>query len=162
MNRKTKYIVAAIAAVLLITAVILAVKVRGSAPDKDGLIIKTGTDTRTISWKDLDQTVFTGEIVNGKGEVSDHEYRGIELSELFRVNGIEIRADAKITALSEDNYTAELSGEEVMSSGRVYAAVVCDGEMIESIDKGQGAQLVVYGDSNAKRQVRYLKTITLE
>lgn len=162
MNRKLRYIITAVTAVLIITAVILAVKVRGSAPEASGLIIQNGSDTITVSWEDLDQTAFTGEIVNGKGEVSEYEYHGTELLELFNTNGIAIKADTKITAGSEDNYTAELTGEEVMSSGKVYIAVICDGEMIEGIDGGQGAQLVVYGDPNAKRQVRYLKTITVE
>lgn len=153
---------AAVAAVLIMIAVILAVKVRNNTPDDPGLIIRTEKHTFTVAWKDIDETAFTGEIVNGKGEVSTHQYQGIELGELFDANGIEIKADTKITVASEDNYTAELTGEEVMTEGMVYVAVACDDEMIEGIEGGQGGQLVVYGDSNAKRQVRYLKTITVE
>lgn len=162
MNRKTKFIMTVIAAGLILLAVILAVIVRGNAPDQDGLIIQNGQNTLTVSWKDISQTAFTGDIVNGKGEVSHHEYQGMELSELLSANGIEVKEETKITAVSQDNYTAELAGAEVLTAGKVYAAVVCDGQMIESIDGGQGAQLVVYGDANAKRQVRYLKTITVE
>ena len=162
MNRKKITIMAAIAAVLIIIAVILAVTVRGRAPEKPGLIIESGGKTVIVSWEDIDKDAFTGEIVNGKGEVSNHEYRGTELYELFSANGIEIKADTKITAVSEDNYSAELTGAEVMTYGRVYAAVSCDQKMIENIDGGQGGQLVVYGDTNAKRQVRYLKTIIIE
>ena len=162
MNKKSRYILGAAAAVLIIIAVILAVNVRGSAPDQSGLIIENGTKTVTVSWEDLKKTEFTGEIVNGKGEISNHEYQGAELCELLSGKGIEIKEGTKITAVSEDNYAAELTGAEIMTAGKVYAAVICDGEMIEGIDGGQGAQLVVYGDSNAKRQVRYLKTITVE
>lgn len=162
MNKKTKQILAVIAAVCTVAALILAVIVRVSTPDKPGLIIQTDRNTVTISWDDLEQTSFSGEIVNGKGEVSEHEYQGTELIALLQANGIEINADTKITASSEDNYTAELSGAEVMSAGKVYVAVISDGEMIESIDGKQGSQLVVYGDANAKRQVRYLKIITVE
>lgn len=162
MNKKTKYILAAIAAVFVIAAIILAVKVRSSAPEQSGLLIQNGNNTVTVRWEDLSQTVFSGEIVNGKGETANHEYQGTELIALFNANGIEIREDTKITVASEDNYTAELSGAEVMSSGKVYVAVTRDHEMIEGIDGNQGGQLVVYGDANAKRQVRYLKTITVE
>ena len=162
MNKITRYIMTAAAAVLIIIAVILALRVRGSSPDQSGLIIQNGTQTVTISWEDLKKTEFSGEIVNGKGEISNHEYQGAELYELLSGKGIGIREDTKITAVSDDNYTAELTGAEIMTAGRVYAAVICDGEMIEGIDGGQGAQLVVYGDANAKRQVRYLKTITVE
>ena len=153
---------AVIAAVLVIAAVILAVKVRGNAPEKTGLNIEANGNTLTVSWEDLNQTVFSGEIVNGKGETSNHEYQGTELIALLQANGIEINADTKITAVSEDNYTAELTGAEIMTGSKVYVAVMSDNEMIESIDGGQGAQLVVYGDANAKRQVRYLKTIIIE
>ena len=162
MSRNTKYIMTAVFAVLIIIAVILAAAVRGGMPEKSGLIIQNGRNTVTVSWDSLSQTVFTGEIINGKGETSRHEYRGMELGELFHASGIEVKADTKITAVSEDNYSAELTGAEVMTGGKVYVAVVCDNEMIEGIDGGQGAQLVVYGDSSAKRQVRYLKTIMLE
>ena len=162
MNRKTKYIMAAAAAVLIIIALILALKVRSSSPAESGLIIQANGKTVTLSWEDLNQTVFSGEIVNGKGETSNHEYQGTELIALLQANGIEINADTKITAVSEDNYTAELTGAEIMTGSKVYVAVMSDNEMIESIDGGQGAQLVVYGDANAKRQVRYLKIITVE
>ncbi|MCR5795128.1 MAG: hypothetical protein K6G61_07280 [Solobacterium sp.] len=161
MNKKSKLIIAAIAVVMLIAVVILAVVVRGNNKAGPGLIIQAGGKTVTVSWEDINQTFFTGEIVNGKGELSSHEYRGTELFALFEAKGIEIREDTKITAGSEDNYTAELTGAEVMEEGKVYAAVVCDDEMIGNIDGGQGGQLVVYGDPNAKRQVRYLKTITV-
>ena len=162
MNKKTKYILAAIAAVLVIAAVILAVKVRGNAPEQSGLIIQNGNNTVTVRWEDLSQTVFSGEIVNGKGEASNHEYQGTELIALFNANGIQITADTKITVTSEDNYTVELNGAEVMCDNKVSVAVTRDHEMIEGIDGNQGGQLVVYGDANAKRQVRYLKTITVE
>ena len=159
---KKKTILTVIAALLIMIGVMLAVKVRTNAPDSAGLIIQNVEKTITVRWEDINQTTFTGEIVNGKGEVSNHEYKGIELIELFNVNGIVIKEDTKITVTSEDNYTAELTGEEVMTGSKVYVAVVCDNEMIESIEGNQGGQLVVYGDANAKRQVRYLKTITIE
>ena len=159
---KKKTILTVIAALLIMIGVMLAVKVRTNAPDSAGLIIQNVEKTITVRWEDINQTTFTGEIVNGKGEVSNHEYKGIELIELFNVNGIVIKEDTKITVTSEDNYTAELTGEEVMTGSKVYVAVVCDNEMIESIEGNQGGQLVVYGDANAKRQVRYLKTVTIE
>jgi len=162
MKNTTKYLLTAIAAVFIMIGVILAVKVRGNAPDQSGLIIQNGEKTITVSWEDINQTTFTGEIINGKGETSNHEYKGIELVELFKVNGIEIKEDTKITVTSEDNYTAELTGEEVLTGNKVYVAVVCDNESIEGIEGNQGGQLVVYGDANAKRQVRYLKIITIE
>ena len=44
-------------------------------------------------------------------------------------------------------------------SGLVLAG---GGKQIEGIDGGQGAQLIVFGDQNSKRAVRYLKTISVK
>ena len=67
-----------------------------------------------------------------------------------------------ITAASEDNYSAELTGAELLEAGKVYVALTDGGKQIEGIDGGQGAQLIVFGDQNSKRAVRYLKTISVK
>ena len=128
----------------------------------EGLQIRHGDVLETIDFKDLGTIEFSGEFINGKGEVSEHSYLGMELSVLLQKYGITVTDETRITAESEDHYTAEVSGAEVNEPGKVYVAVTADGKMIENIDGMQGAQLVVMGDSNAKRQVRYLKTIVVE
>ena len=75
---------------------------------------------------------------------------------------IDVQGDTKITVTSEDNYSAELTGEELLEAGKVYVAFTDGEEMIEGIEGGQGAQLVVFGDPNSKRAVRYMKTVTAE
>ena len=47
-------------------------------------------------------------------------------------------------------------------AGKVYVALTDGGKQVEGIDGGQGAQLIVFGDQNSKRAVRYLKTISVE
>lgn len=75
---------------------------------------------------------------------------------------IDVQGDTKITVTSEDNYSAELTGEELLEAGKVYVALTDGEEMIEGIEGGQGAQLIVFGDPNSKRAVRYMKTVTAE
>jgi phage gp36-like protein len=75
---------------------------------------------------------------------------------------VELTADAEITATSEDNYAADLSGAEALEAGKVYVALTDNGEQIEGIEGGQGGQLIVFGDPNSKRAVRYLKTIEVK
>jgi hypothetical protein len=75
---------------------------------------------------------------------------------------IDVQGDTKITVTSEDNYSAELTGEELLEAGKVYVALTDGEEMIEGIEGGQGAQLVVFGDPNSKRAVRYMKTVTAD
>ena len=75
---------------------------------------------------------------------------------------IDVQGDTKITVTSEDNYSAELTGEELLEAGKVYVALTDGEEMIEGIEGGQGAQLVVFGDPNSKRAMRYMKTVTAD
>ena len=128
---------------------------------------------------------FEGDLVNGKGEVTHHEYTGSELQALLEANGIEVTESSVITAASEDNYSAELTGAELLEAGKVYVALTDGGrqlegidggqgahkvyvaltdggKQLEGIDGGQGAQLIVFGDQNSKRAVRYLKTISVK
>ena len=75
---------------------------------------------------------------------------------------VDVQGDTKITVTSEDKYSAELTGEELLEAGKVYVALTDGEEMIEGIEGGQGAQLVVFGDPNSKRAVRYMKTVTAD
>ena len=64
---------------------------------------------------------------------------------------------------SADQYTAEFQLQEVLENKTVYLAVEADGQQIEGIDPGTpGAQLVVFGDANSRRCVRFAAQITLE
>ena len=157
-----KRIVAAIIAVLVIAAGILAFVNRGGIDDRPGMVIKAGGKEILIAWEEIDSEDFSGELINGKGETSRHDFTGAELSSLLRNNGVEVSADSVITVTSEDNYAAELSGAEVLESGKVYVALTDNGKQIEGIEGGQGGQLIVFGDPNSKRAVRYLKTIEVK
>ena len=114
------------------------------------------------AWEDVGGQAFEGDLVNGKGEVTHHEYTGSELQALLAASDIEVTESSVITAASEDNYSAELTGAELLEAGKVYVALTDGGKQIEGIDGGQGAQLIVFGDQNSKRAVRYLKTISVK
>lgn len=157
-----KKVIAGIIAVLVVLAVILGIIVKGNGADKDGLNISAGGKEFTIAWDDIEASAFEGDLVNGKGETFHNTYDGAELSAILSKVEVEIADESVITATSEDNYTAELKGAELLESGKVYVALSQDGEMIEGIDGGQGAQLIVFGDANSKRAVRYLKAISVE
>lgn len=159
MNKK---IVAGVIVVLLILVGILAVVNRGNSADKPGMVITAGDKEVSVAWEDIGEQVFEGNLVNGKGETSQHSYTGAGLINILSDNGIEITEDSKITVTAEDNYSAELTGAEILEPGKVFVAVTADGEMIEGIEGGQGAQLIVFGDPNSKRAVQYLKTIDIK
>lgn len=151
-----------IVAVLIVAAAVLAIVNRNSSEDKSGMIVSVGSRETVISWDNIKAEEFEGDVVNGKGEKFHNIYEGAELSAVLGDNGIDITEDAVITITSEDNYSAELTGEEALEEGKVYVALTQDGKMIESIDGGQGAQLIVFGDPNSKRAVRYMKTVSID
>ena len=157
-----KKIIAVLIAALVIAAGILALVNRGNSEDKPGMVITTGDKEITVAWDDIDAQPFEGDLVNGKGETSHHEYTGAELGSILSDNGVELADDTQVTVTSEDNYSADFTGSEILESGKVYVALTDDGEMIEGIEGGQGAQLVVFGDPNSKRAVRYMNTVSVK
>ncbi len=159
----SKKIIAAVIAVLICIVVVLGIANRNAGKgSEEGLTLISGGKETAVSWEAVKTSSFERDIINGKGESKHHTYEGIELSELLSEKGIGYTDESSFVVSSEDNYTAELSGAEVNEPGRVYIAVTADGEMIEGIEGGQGAQLIVFGDPNQKRAVRYMKTITIE
>lgn len=157
-----KKLIAGIIAVLVLVAAVLTFVNRKGDKNVSGLILAGGGKEITVAWEDMGKQSFEGDLVNGKGEVSHHEYTGAELQALLQANGIEVTEASVITAASEDNYSAELTGAELLEAGKVYVALTDGGKQVEGIEGGQGAQLIVFGDQNSKRAVRYLKTISVE
>ena len=157
-----KKLIAAIIAILVVVAAVLVFVNRKGDKKVSGLILSGSGKEITVAWEDVGGQSFEGDLVNGKGEVTHHEYTGSELQALLAANGIEVTESSVITAASEDNYSAELTGAELLEAGKVYVALTDGGKQIEGIDGGQGAQLIVFGDQNSKRAVRYLKTISVQ
>ena len=157
-----KKLIAGIVAILVVVTAVLVFVNRKGDKNVSGLILSGGGKEITVAWEDVGGQSFEGDLVNGKGEVSHHEYTGSELQALLTANGIEVTESSVITAASEDNYSAELTGAELLEAGKVYVALTDGGKQIEGIDGGQGAQLIVFGDQKSKRAVRYLKTISVQ
>ena len=157
-----KKLIAGIIAILVVVTAVLVFVNRKGDKNVSGLVLASGGKEVTIAWEDVGGQAFEGDLVNGKGEVTHHEYTGSELQALLAANGIEVTESSVITAASEDNYSAELTGAELLESGKVYVALTDGGKQLEGIDGGQGAQLIVFGDQNSKRAVRYLKTISVK
>lgn len=156
-----KKVIAIVVAVLVVAVAILAIVNRGNSEDRPGMIISAGGSEIAVAWEDIDTDDFEGDLVNGKGETSHNTYEGEELSDILEDNGIKLGKNDVVTVTSEDNYSAELTGAEILEDDKVYVALTQNGEMIEGIEGGQGAQLIVFGDPNSKRAVRYMKTVSI-
>ena len=67
-----------------------------------------------------------------------------------------------ITVTSADNYSVDFTQAELLEESKVFAAIVADGKTIEGIDNGSnGVQIIVFGDSNSRRCVRFASCITI-
>jgi hypothetical protein len=58
--------------------------------------------------------------------------------------GVDSQAVQNVEALADDEYSAQLTGDEIREPAKVYLAKEEDGSM----------KLIVFGDSNMKRNVR--------
>ena len=96
-----------------------------------------------ISLSDLSLTAISGVRVNGKGEQIPVDGMGISLTDLLRKYNVS--AYSKVTVVSDDSYSAEVSADEAENAN----FLVEDGQL----------RLVVFGDSDSKRSVSNVKQI---
>lgn len=157
----SKKLIGIIIAILVVIAGIFAY-INLSGGEKDGITIISGDTETVVAWDDIDMEEFSGELVNGKGEVSSNDFEGIELKAFLTANGIEVEDSNEIVVTAEDNYSATLTGSEVLTDKKVYIALTANGEALEGLEGGQGAQLIVFGDPNSKRAVRCMKIIEIK
>ena len=165
MKNQKIWIIACVC-VLLAATVGVGLYVRSSQAEKElenAITLKLGDKSIAVALSDLGKVDFEGEIVDGKGDHHAHTYRGIELKELLEANGIKAAEITEVTAESADQYTAVLTGDEIREDARVYVVIEMDGKPVSGIEDGTpGAQLVVFGDPNSRRNVRFLSLITVK
>lgn len=138
-NKIILLIIIALAAVTALVAVIH-LNTRVSAPE-GVLLVETADHTEEIVWDRLELTTVRGTLVNGKGEERSVDARGILLRDMLEYAGVS--AETEVTVIAEDEYSASVMAEEIEADGQVYLAAL----------EGGGVQLVVFGDSNSKRNV---------
>ena len=158
MSKKLKI---AIAALLLITIIVSAIHL-SKQEEVSCMLIKSAGNEIEVSFEDLDKQDFSGQLIDGKGDVTSHAYSGILIKDLLQDKGIDLSDFSSLTVTSADNYSVVFTREEIMSDGSVYAATVADGITIEGIKSGEpGVQIIVFGDENSRRCVRYAAIIEL-
>ena len=149
--------------ILLVVTTLVAVVHRMTHEAPAGLTLTAHGESLQLPLTQLDRVAFSGELVDGKGTVTAHSYRGILLADLLKEAKVSTEGISKVLATSADQYTAEFQLQEVLETENVYLAIEADGQQIEGIDPGtQGAQLIVFGDANSRRCVRFAAQITLE
>lgn len=158
----SKKMMLGIALLLVVTGIVAAVHLNNQTEVSCMVILQDNQET-AVSFRDLNQGAFSGELVDGKGDVTFHNYTGILLRDLLEAKGIDLARISGATVTSADNYSVTFTGPELRQEGKVYVATTVDGKTMEGIDPGSdGVQVIVFGDPNSRRCVRFAQKITLE
>lgn len=157
-----KWIVAGIALLLVVTGIVAALHL-GNQDAIECMVIQLEDQQIPVSFEDLNQRTFSGELIDGKGDAAVHEYTGILLRALLEQKGIDLAQIAAVTVTSADNYSVAFTDEEILQTDRVYVAITADGSTIEGIEPGSnGVQMIVFADPNSRRCVRFAQKIIIE
>lgn len=153
MNKKKKVIVVlsvVIASMLLITAGLAFYYVHSRQTVSSGdLLIKSAQGDTTVTFNDLNLTHVEGEIKNKKGEVKQIDSEGIALSDIPALAGA--NDYSAITVFADDEYNAELTKNELAGQSGAWL-----------IKNDSTIRLVVFGDSDSKRDVKNVVRIEIK
>lgn len=115
------------------------------------LLVSCGGENKYVDLNSLETVPVQGGIVNGKGEKSDIDTQGVPLADVIESAGFDPNGAAAVKVTADDEFSAELSGDELNEEGKAYLVGENDGSM----------RLVVFGDSNAKRNVRNVVSVDI-
>ena len=151
-KKSTKIIMAAIAALIALTAVFAIIHSAARTEVPDGaLLVSCGGEKKYVDLASLDTVSVRGSVVNGKGEKSDVNTQGVPLADVIENAGFDPNGAVTVKVTADDEFSAELSGDELNEDGKAYLVSEDDGSM----------RLVVFGDSNAGRNVRNVVSVEI-
>ncbi len=113
------------------------------------LNVEVDSQAKEIVWNQLLLTSVQGNLVNGRGKELVVDTQGILLLDVLKYADVPIHTE--VTVITEDAYRAVVTSQEGFAEGQVYWVVQDDG----------GVQLVVFGDSNSKRNVSDVKQLVV-
>lgn len=152
MKKNSKIIIVIIAVLLALTAVLAIVHFSSREQIPEGaLLVSCGDEKEYVDLKSLESVPVQGTVVNGKGEESEIDTQGVSLADVIEQAGFDPDNAAAVKVTADDEFSAELTGGEVNEAGKTYLVCEDDGSM----------RLVVFGDSNAKRNVRNVVSVDI-
>ena len=152
MKKSTKIIMAAIAALIALTAVFVIIHsaTRTEVPD-GALLVSCGGEKKYVDLNSFNAVPVQGSVINGKGEKSYIDTQGVPLADVIKGAGFDPNNAAAVRVTADDEFSVELSGDELNEEGKAYLVGENDGSV----------RLVVFGDSNAKRNVRNVVSVEI-
>ena len=149
--KKMEPVKIAIIVLVLITAIVAIFYMTTRPTASEGTLrIENGGQVIELPLERLTFASVHGITVNGKGEERTIDAQGVLLSEVLREAGISDFSEVTVTA--DDAYTAVVTAEEIAEPDRVY--------LIRQ-DEG-GLRLIVFGDSNSKRSVSDVASLSVK
>lgn len=140
MKSRKRMLVIPIALLLFIILVVLHLSTRVS-PHTGFIIVEHGAEKTEFSIDQLETSLVSGTVFNGKGEKKTIEGPGVQLSSLLNKAGIV--SFQTVTVIAEDEYNAVVTAAEVLETDRVNLIIQDDGSV----------RLIVFGDSDSRRNV---------
>ena len=148
--KKVEPVKLAVIVLVLITAVVAVFYLATRPTASEGTLrIENGSQVMELPLERLELIPVRGTVVNGKGEERTVDAQGILLSQVLRVAGVSEFTEVTVTA--DDAYNAVVTAEEIAELNRVY--------LIQQ-DEG-GLRLIVFGDSNSKRSVSDVASLSV-
>lgn len=152
--KKKHLIITAI--LLLITAVIAFFYLQGRRQTPEGSLAVICEDKETIVDPFTAPSVdVAGTVVNGKGQEKVISEKGVTLSDVLSLAGFSEGEYSAVRVVSSDEHAAELSAEEI-DPGKVAFLIKNTAD-----DGSESIRLIVFGDPNAKRQIKNVVRIEL-
>lgn len=149
--KKVEPVKIAIIVLILITAIVAVFYLTTRPTASEGTLrIESGGQVIELSLERLELIPVQGTVVNGKGEERTIDAQGVLLSDVLREAGISEFTEVTVTA--DDAYNAVVTAEEIAEPDRVY--------LIQQ-DEG-GLRLIVFGDSNSKRSVSDVVSLSVK
>lgn len=147
MKKKT-IVILSVLTVMLLALSILRLISREKIPE-GALAVHFGEKTTYISLDGLTAQPISGIIINGKGQEKQVEAVGVPLKTLLKKVNIPTDRISTVIVEAEDAFTAEIAAEEL------------DQERVYLVQEENSISLVVFGDTNSKRQVHNVVSIDI-
>ena len=149
--KKVEPVKIAIIVLIIITAIVAVFYLTTRPTASEGTLrIENGGQVIELPLERLTFASVHGTTVNGKGEERTIDAQGVLLFDVLREAGISEFAEVIVTA--DDAYSAVVTAEETAEPDRVY--------LIQQ-DEG-GLRLIVFGDSNSKRSVSDVASLSVQ
>ena len=138
--------------ILILATVILAVVHLKNAPQvQEGtLLVIQGSEQKYVALSTENAVPVTGTLVNGKGDKTDVNATGLPLADILEL--ADIVDFTTVTVTARDEYSAEITSEEILTENMVYLIFEDEGTF----------RLVVFGDPNSKRNVSDVIKLTVQ